>query len=366
MKTEATITVEQSFGPFKDWIMDAQWIYSTDEEAPTQMTLVFAHNYLEIYDFKSTKPELLYSVQSEVRCILYSARIFGSTHETLVIASGTVFNQVQLWKPFVKNEDGDAVVHQKLTGHEGVIFGLQFNPDASQIVSVSDDRTIRIWPLSADNERQQTQKVNQLLLIIFVNSKQPLVLFGHTARVWDCQFVDDYLISISEDSTCRVWKNTLITPADQDDNGDCISCWEGHASKNVRSLAINPENKIVATGGQDSGIRLWSLSSIKDNKIDSEDDLVAFPLPEIRKKDTIRNFVMIKNRWIVAATTEGYLLKCDSATLPHEWVEIQHDASYKNYAIMKNSECGRVVVVGNIFGELVIISPTDVFEVRIK
>lgn len=153
MKTEATITVEQSFGPFKDWIMDAQWIYSTDEEAPTQMTLVFAHNYLEIYDFKSTKPELLYSVQSEVRCILYSARIFGSTHETLVIASGTVFNQVQLWKPFVKNEDGDAVVHQKLTGHEGVIFGLQFNPDASQIVSVSDDRTIRIWPLSADNER---------------------------------------------------------------------------------------------------------------------------------------------------------------------------------------------------------------------
>jgi WD40 repeat protein len=196
-----------------------------------------------------------------------------------------------------------------------------------------------------------------------MNSKQPLVLFGHTARVWDCQFVDEYLISISEDSTCRVWKNTLAVPADEDHDGDCIACWEGHASKNVRSLAINPESKIVATGGQDSGIRLWSLSSIKNNKIDSEDDLVAFPLSEERKKDTIRNFVMIKNRWIVAATTEGYLLKCDSATVPYEWKEIQHDSSYKNYAIMKNSECGRVVVVGNIFGELVIISPTDAFEV---
>lgn len=150
-KTEATITIEKSFGPFKDWIMDAQWINTNKE--PTQMALVFAHNYFELYDFKTTKPELLYSVQCEVHCILYSVRIFGSTPETMLIASGTVFNQVQLWKPYTKNEDEDATVHKKLIGHEGVIFGLQFNADASQIVSVSDDRTIRIWPLNAEDER---------------------------------------------------------------------------------------------------------------------------------------------------------------------------------------------------------------------
>jgi WD40 repeat protein len=150
-KTEAVITIEKSFGPFKDWIMDAQWL--NIDEAPTQMALIFAHNYVELYDFKSTEPELLYSVQCEVRCILYSARIFGSTPETLLIASGTVFNQVQLWRPYVKNQDGDAIVHKKLTGHEGVIFGLQFNVDASQVVSVSDDRTIRVWPLNTEDER---------------------------------------------------------------------------------------------------------------------------------------------------------------------------------------------------------------------
>jgi WD40 repeat protein len=223
---------------------------------------------------------------------------------------------------------------------------MRFNQDASQIVSVSDDRTIRVWPLEEGDDRV------------------PLVLFGHTARVWDCQFVDEYLVSISEDASCRVWKNTLMTAADEDDTGDCIACWEGHASKNVWSCAINPEHTIVATGGQDSGIRLWSLLSIKDNKIDSEDDLVAFPLPEERQrhKDTIRNFVMIKNRWIVAATLQGYLMKCDGTATPYQWTEIQHDVSYKNYAIMKNSECGRVVVVGNIVGDLVFLSPTDAFK----
>ncbi|KAI9269722.1 hypothetical protein EDC94DRAFT_599738 [Helicostylum pulchrum] len=343
-QNEASIVVEKSFGPFKDWIMDAQWLYDEQEKTfPTKMTFVYAHNYVEIYDLKASVPELLYTVQCQVRCILYSARIFGHSLSTLIIGSGTVFNEVHLWKPTKKDQHGDAIVYKNLTGHEGVIFGIRFNDDASQVLSVSDDRTIRVWALD-------------------VETKEPLVLFGHTSRIWDCQFVDEYLVSISEDSTCRVWKNTLLVEPEEDESGDCIACWEGHASKNVWSCAINPEHQIVATGGQDSGIRLWSLASIKNNKIDSEDDLVAFPLSEDRKKDNIRNFVMVNNQWIVAATTDGYILKCDTTVLPHQWVEIQHDESYRNYAIMKNSKCGRVVVVGNISGELVIISPTEAFQ----
>ena len=190
-------------------------------------------------------------------------------------------------------------------------------------------------------------------------------MFGHTARIWDCQFVDNYLVSISEDSTCRVWQNALLTGEEEDDTSDCIACWEGHASKNVWSCAINPEHQIVATGGQDSGIRLWSLASIKNNKIDSVEDLIALPLAADRGKDKIRNFVVIKNRWIVGATTEGYIMKCDTTVLPRAWIQVQHDDTYRNYAIMKNSECGRVVIVGNIIGELVIMSPTDAFKVSV-
>ncbi|KAI9468964.1 MAG: hypothetical protein EXX96DRAFT_589929 [Benjaminiella poitrasii] len=344
-ETNASISIEKAFGPFQDWIMDAQWVFDTNElngVQPTKIAIIYAHNNFAMYDVSRAVSELLYTVQCEMRCILYSARIYGFIGDDLIVASGTVFNEVHLWKPFVKDEQGDAVVYKKLIGHEGVIFGIRFNSDASQVASVSDDRTIRVWPIKEEN-------------------KQPLVLFGHTARVWDCQFVDECLVSISEDTTCRVWRNTLIVAPDEDDS-DCIACWEGHANKNVWSCAINPENKIVATGGQDSGIRLWSLASINNNKIDSEDDLVGFPLPADRGKDTIRNFVVIKNRWIVAATTDGYILKCDNTLLPHEWKEIQHDSSYKNYAIMSSSECGRIIVVGNIVGELVVLSPADAFE----
>ncbi|KAG1376263.1 hypothetical protein G6F61_007744 [Rhizopus arrhizus] len=345
---EASCTIEQSYGPFKDWIMDAQWIIEKEDSPSNKMSIIYAHNFLEIVQLNvSGSIDVLYSVQCQVRCILYSARIFGTTRDTIIVASGTVFNEVHLWKPFEKDENGDAAVLGKLIGHEGVIFCVRFNENASQIVSVSDDRTIRIWSLEDE-------------------SKQPLVLFGHTARVWDCQFVDEYLVSISEDSTCRVWKNTLISPPDENNNNEedseCIACWEGHASKNVWSCAINPEHKVVATGGQDSGIRLWSLASISNNRVDSEEDLCSFPLPVDKKKDYVRNFVMVKDQWMVGATTEGHLLKCDRKKQPYEWVEIQYDPSYKNYAIMKSSKCGRVVIVGNIYGDLIVINPENKFE----
>lgn len=53
----------------------------------------------------------------------------------------------------------------------------------------------------------------------------------------------------------------------RDKDVECLTCWQGHVGKNVWSCAISPEHKIVATGGQDSGIRLWSLVSIRNNNI---------------------------------------------------------------------------------------------------
>ena len=73
-------------------------------------------------------------------------------------------------------------------------------------------------------------------IILYIYRQNPLVIFGHTARVWDCQFVDQYLISISEDATCRVWKNTLVSKGEGDEEGDCLACWEGHIGKNVWSF----------------------------------------------------------------------------------------------------------------------------------
>jgi WD40 repeat protein len=77
----------------------------------------------------------------------YSARFYGHTLSTLYLGSGTVFNEVHVWKVTEKNEEGFAPVQHRLVGHDGVIFGIRFSDDGSLLVSVSDDRTIRVWGL---------------------------------------------------------------------------------------------------------------------------------------------------------------------------------------------------------------------------
>ncbi|CAG8450542.1 16462_t:CDS:10 [Cetraspora pellucida] len=272
--------------PLRDWIHDAQWLYGN------------------------------------------STRFLGDTRDSLILASGTAFSQVILWKITQKNTQGKGVVFKKLIGHEGSVFGVRFNED---------------------------------------------VLYGHMARVWDCLILDDHLISISEDSTCRVWHNRINKSMDDESDVDCLACWEGHVGKNIWSLAINPSKTIVATGGGDSGIRLWSLSSVTNNKIDSEKDLIKIILPPVDtytqlntnqislpSREHIRNFVLVDYCTIVVATNFGYLLKHNHIT--NEWTPLNSSTNLQNYTMMKASKCGRIVCCGSIDGNVYVVSVNKKFK----
>ena len=125
----------------------------------------------------------------------YSARFFGSCLEHLIIASGTVFNQVLLWKvQGKKDENNRSPVLERLTGHEGVIFSINFNKSGTLLSSVSDDRSIRLW------------KVTNLSTFESNGCVEPmLVVYGHTARVWDAKLLETCFVSIGEDLVCNVW-----------------------------------------------------------------------------------------------------------------------------------------------------------------
>ncbi|KAG9293842.1 hypothetical protein G9A89_019180 [Geosiphon pyriformis] len=365
-----TFTLRTRLSPLRDWILDVQWLYEPNQDVEDilvaspnitsfgkekiEIAVAFAHNFVEIWD--PLNMVCVYYIQCQERCVLYSARFFGDTRKELLLASGTVFNQVHIWNVTKKDQNGDGIVVKKLVGHEGVIFGIRFNQNGSSIASVSDDRTIRVWKTAVDEKK-----------------KEPLVLFGHMARVWDCLFVENYLISISEDSTCRVWQNT-IDENTENLNNDCLACWEGHVGKNVWSVAVNPSKKIIATGGQDSGIRLWSLLSISKNKIDSDEDLIRVSLPPLEDyinlkennqfqptfKEHIRNFVLVDYLTIVVATNYGYLMRYHYEN--KQWLILYRDIDLMSYNMMTASRCGRIISCGSIKGHVFIVSPWNEFE----
>lgn len=73
---------------------------------------------------------------------------------------------------------------------------------------------------------------------IYTRSQQnlcSLVLYGHTARVWDGRLLPDCVISIGEDATCRVWGY----------GGECIQVVEGHRGRSIWSMAVDESSGLV-------------------------------------------------------------------------------------------------------------------------
>lgn len=168
---------------FKDWIVDAQWLWNKADlpgehpttrsslrppvaAPPTSIAIGYAHNFIEIYQLPQdpftisleTSDNLLtddnissfpvvYSVQSEEHCTLFCGRFHNNTLEDLWFASGTVFCHALLWKVY---HDGgvEAPVVNSLIGHEGILFGIRWSDDGEAVCTVSDDRSIRIWDIT--------------------------------------------------------------------------------------------------------------------------------------------------------------------------------------------------------------------------
>ncbi|ORX51774.1 WD40 repeat-like protein [Piromyces finnis] len=323
----------------KDWILDAKFLFENEQsDIPTDIALALGHNFVEVYDINLTTKK--YEVHSEVNCIIYSAKFYGNTLSTLKLASGTVFNVVILWN--VLNKSNGSAIIQEFKGHEGVIFAMDFTDDGKKICSVSDDRTLRVWT---------------------INDRKSIVLYGHTSRIWDCILTDKYAITVSEDTTCRVWDYN---------NESCAACWEGHYGKDIWCVAMSPERDIVATGGGDSGVRLWNLKDLESNKIESTSGLKEISLPNqdtyidpalkdsLPKKEFIRNFAQVGDKKSIFVTNTGYILANDLST--DESSVLYQDKSFCNYSMIDVSECQRIIGCGDLSGNVLLLSPDNSFK----
>ncbi|KAL7751507.1 WD repeat-containing protein 6 [Sorochytrium milnesiophthora] len=314
----------------RDWVKAVHFVRQNGSGEP-QLLAVTAHNWVEQHALQDGDQVL--TVQCEEKCILYAAKCYGQDVGTVRIAVGTVFNEILLWDmASPRTPSGEARVLRRLRGHEGVIFSLEFSPNGEYLASVSDDRSIRLWSMSNDSNGASR------------------AFFGHTARVWQCTLTDDLLFSVAEDSTCRLWRY-----AGQAEEDEAIGCWEGHEGKNVWSVAVNASRSVVATGGNDAGIRLWSLASVHTTTIDYEDQMLTVRLPKHAETlGGIRNAVLMGSDRIIAATHSGQLCLYDVAA--ESWTVAYSDVLFEKYAMLGASPCGRLAVAGSIDGHLCLIA----------
>lgn len=284
---------------FGDWVFDVQILANevNPHSAFPLLAVGLAHNFVQIWE--PEHDHVVRTVQCAERCILYALAFHGRSFEELVVASGTVFQQVLLWKPISKgddesgaaNDDETVVPVQRLHSHDGVLFKLEWSSDASMLASVSDDRTVQLWSnRDADEFPEKTatraaggffKSTEQTIAFMSALSDKATVAdlgsayrsvfrsWGHTARLWDVKFCAYGLATTSEDSLCKLW----------DFAGNCIASLQGHMGKHVWRVAVHPSQAIVATGGTDGAAKLWSLhDQVKSTSVNSDAFCQSIPL----------------------------------------------------------------------------------------
>ncbi|KAF9869609.1 WD repeat protein [Colletotrichum karsti] len=296
-----------------DWIYDGA-ISPSDS---SRGVLITAHN--EALEFSVSDDTIRFGrIASPSRPILYSATSTWLSESAVLVAGGTVFGEILLWKCHFGEAKPRCEVLFVFTGHEGSIFGVDISPEIDLggsargrlLASCSDDRTIRVWDVSEragaarllhDSlaEARETgfggsgsaaaADVTAEVETTVATSKPLAMTMGHISRIWHVRFprtMDGLLVrrggaggeaatslySFGEDSTLQRWKLDLDVEgwrrglgAEQHGDVDVrggLTHLETHArhdGKHIWATALRETEGgevVVATGGQDSKVNL--------------------------------------------------------------------------------------------------------------
>lgn len=120
-----------------------------------------------------------------------------------------------------------------LTGHSEGLNAVAFSPDGRQVVTISMDRTAKIWDVNTG--------------ALLFN------LTGHTDDVYSAAYSPDggLIITGSLDKTAKLWDAHT---------GAFLRSLTGHAG-GIYSVAFSPDGTHAATGSADNTMRIWETNT---------------------------------------------------------------------------------------------------------
>ena len=174
-------------------------------------------------------------------------------------------------------------------GHSAMIKDITFSPDGKLLMSVSDDKTIRIWNTKTGylektirgqigkgkEGRLYTVDIspdgtllavggdlpkNEIRIYSRNTGNQIATLIGHNNLVSSISFAKNgkYLASGSGDKTVKIWDVSKLTDSNKR-NAWVIATLSGHTDA-VYDVAFSPNSKNLVSASLDQTLRFWTLN----------------------------------------------------------------------------------------------------------
>ncbi|MDQ2800882.1 MAG: WD40 repeat domain-containing protein, partial [Armatimonadota bacterium] len=137
-------------------------------------------------------------------------------------------------------------------GHTATVTQVLWSPDGKQVISVGDDKAIRVWeaatgrPLRTIRGQVGAGPDGKLYTSAISRDGQTLAVSVPTRRVNGDNF--SFIIRLVDLQSGRI---AGVLPAGSS---------EGHTNI-ILSLAFSPDGKYLASGSADNTIRLWNVST---------------------------------------------------------------------------------------------------------
>jgi WD40 repeat protein len=186
------------------------------------------------------------------------------------LATGCWDHAVHLWDVAGGTET------RALRGHKEIVWGVAFAPDGRTLASSSSDKALKLWEVATGSERLTfAGHVDFVEGVVLANKGKTLISHDSwdAIRVWDLASGKDMrriavagdlrafeTMTATDDGFIGANENGLITLYDRD--GKPLRTLDGH-NLGLNALAASPDGKLLASGGSERWVRVWSLADGK-------------------------------------------------------------------------------------------------------
>ncbi|NUQ65403.1 MAG: protein kinase [Pirellulales bacterium] len=158
-----------------------------------------------------------------------------------------------------------------LRGHTRPVHAVAWSPDGQRLASAGSDRTIRIWNVESpepegkgrgsrveSREPEGKSRGSRVESRLGIANQEPRVLQGHFLPIGSVAWSPDgkQLASGGNDSVIRIWDTQT---------GKQVDVLPGHPRDNVRWVLWSPDGRrLVSTGEQKGTLKIWDIVDRKE------------------------------------------------------------------------------------------------------